>query len=476
MGSDQFLSNLEGVIEIQDSGSGRGNRGILDLTQDVKAALGDFSVSLGSITRNYRVSPRTNTYVPRPIRRGQPEAITPQLTCKMVAANYMENLDAASRFAVYVRHATANPTLPLNYSRVDILNNVGIESFDYGAFTIDEGDEEDITLTVPMNAAAHLVINPVEGKQIVTGFADADDCNVVAAAVDEDGVIYAVTASDSVDGYPYLVYSDDDGATWTEVGLSDLSADCTAIAVAGDYLIIASSTTIAVYTKAGVLSSSYTASGAVSGLEAIDAANIVAVGAAGLALLSSDGGASWTALTSGTANALSAVKSRSIVDFFMGGASGTLLHYLNGTISTVTLPGGLAAVTINQIAFPDSPAGFERDEDVYIACSNGTVYRSIDDGTNWVQISFPGDDAGAVADIGFTGFLGQVLYVLHTPAAGSSVLWRDWTGGVGGNINMEGVTVPTNSGMNALVVVDPNNAYVFGDVHSAADMVMKVEK
>ena len=473
--SEVFLSNLQGVIDIQDNGVGRGNRGVLDVTQDVKYVLAGFTDSKGSITRNYRVSPRTNTHVPRPVRRDPPEAITPSLTCKMVAANYMEQFDEASRFALYVRHVTSNPTSPLNYTRIDILNDVAVEGFEYGDFTTDEGSEEDITLTVPLNAAKHILVKPVTGKKLATGWSNADDCNVVAAAVDEAGTIYGVTAADGTGTHPFLVKSTDDGATWTETELTDITADCSAIAVAGDYLIVAATTTIAVYEKDGTPSSSYTASGAITALTAIDAANLVAVGASGLVLVSTNGGTDWTALTSGVATNLTSVKARNVVEWYAGGASGTLLKYENGTISAITLPTGPASASIDHIAFPYSPAGFNRDDDVSIGCSDGTVWRSVDGGTNWAQVSFPGDDAGTIAGIGFTEFLGQVFYVLHTPAAGSSVLYRDWSGGVGGNNNMERVTVPANSGMNALVVVDANNAYVFGDVHSSAEMVMKVE-
>jgi len=316
---------------------------------------------------------------------------------------------------------------------------------------------------------------PVIGKALSTSFASADDCNVVAADIDDEGTVFAVTAADSVGLKPYLLKSDDDGATWTEIELADLSVDCTAIAVAGDYLIIAAGTTIAVYDKSGTQLGTYTASGNVNDVVAIDAANIVAVGASGLVLKSEDGGYNWTALTSGSSEDLNAIAARNLNEWYVGGANGTLLKYNNGTISAVTLPGELSAVAVNVVALPDSPAGFSRDDDIYIGMANGTVYKTTDGGTNWSQVSFPGSGSGAVTDLKFVEFLGQVLYILHTAAGGESTILRDWSGGAGGNNNVESLTSPTNSGHAVVVPVDANNAYVLGAIHSSAELVVKVE-
>lgn len=476
----KLLTNLTSVIEVQGDGPGGGARQILDLVADVKPVLGGFDKSFGSITRNFKVSPRTNKHVPRPVRRDPPEAITPELSMMKSDVNHMEQYDEDTRLAIYVRSVAVNPDKPLSYDRVDILTDVALESINFSDFSIDEGSEEDRRITVPLNAAAHVLIHPVEGKQLSTSFSNADDCNVTASVVDEDGTIFAVTEDDSVDGYPYLLKSTDDGANWSEIALTALGAnDCSDVKLAGDYLIIAAGTTIAVYDKSGVQQDTFTASGAINALGVIDAATIVATGAGGLLLLSEDTANSFTAITSGVATALNSLAIRNRNEFYVGGASGVLLRYYKGTVAALTIPTALAAATINKIALPYAPAGFSRDEEIYIAATTGDVYKTTENApdatSDWTQVVFPGDGAGSVVDIGFVDFNGQVFYVLHTPVAGSSVVWRDWTGGTGGVNNMESVSVPTNSGMNALLLVDANNAYVFGDIHSAAEMVMKVE-
>ncbi|HML21812.1 MAG TPA: hypothetical protein PKD09_09200 [Aggregatilinea sp.] len=478
MAGDTILSSVSAVIEIQDAGTGHGNRQILDVATGIKPALGGFNKNFGAIQRNYMISPRTNRPVPRPVKREMPEAIAPEMKCKMAAANYMERFDEDARFTLYVRHPERHVADLLDYKRIDILQDVALESFNFGDFVADEPTTDDVTLTVPLNAAAHMLIKPLAGVKLQTGLNDAKDCAIAAAAIDEDGVVYAVTEADAVGNKPFLVVVKKDGASFSEIELTDLSADCAAITVAGSNLLIASGTGIHTYTKAGVKVSSYTAAGAINALLAVDAANIIACGAAGLLITSSDSGTTWTTLTTGLATALNSISARHIGEWFVGGASGALLKYQSGQLTALTLPAALNTATVNDIALPDAPAGFDRSDDIYIACSNGSVWRSGENGAvdTWEQVAYPGNGAGAATKIAFVGFLGQVLYILHTNAGGDSVLLRDFCGGVGSNANVEQITVPANSGFNALLALGPNDAWLLGNVHSAADLVVKVEE
>ena len=474
MATDPILSSVNAVIEIQDQ-IGSSVRSILDVTTGIKPALGGFTKSFGAITRAYRISPRTNKPVPRPVKREPPEAITAEMTTKFSAVNYMEKFDEDSRFSLYVRFPEKHPSNPLDYSRVDILTDVALESIQWSDLVADEPTTDDITLTVPINAAAHTLIHKIEGAKLATGLAQANDCAMRCAAVDEDGTIYVGTEADAVGTHPFLIVTADDGGTWTEIELTDLTADVVSLTIAGDYLVLAAGNDIHVYSKSGVKQSTYAAGGAVNAVAAADAATIIACGAAGLLVRSVDGGNTWSALTSGTAENLTALAVRHIADWFVGGANGTLRHYQDGAIAAVSLPAGLAAVTVNAIAIPDSPAGFPRDEDVYIGMGDGTIWRTGDDGGAWEALSFPGSGAGSITTLGFTAFLGQVFYFVHTLAGGASLLYRDFAGGAGGNNNVELISIPTNSGFNALVIQDANNAYLFGEVHAASDLIVKVE-
>lgn len=473
---DIYLSSVNAVIEVQTNGTGRGAREIVDLSAEVKPTLGGFDKDYGAITRGYVLSPRNNQPVPLPVRREAPEPITPEFTSKMVVFNYMEQFGPEARLGLYVRHvAEGDPSDPMNYARVDVLNDVALASLNYGDMVADEQNTDMMTLTVPLNAAAHVLVLPVSGKKLSTAWTSANDCNVTAADVDTDGTIYAVTAADPVGGKPFLLKSSDGGATWSETELAALSVDCTAVVVVGDKLLIAAGTTIALYDKNGTQLNAYTASGNVAALAAPDAANLVAAGADGLVLVSDDGGYTWTALTSGTSNDLGALAVRGLTRWYVGGANGTLLEYDRGTLSALTLPSGLSAVTVNAIALPYAPSGFSRRDDIYIGMGNGTLYRSTDGGANWDEVSLPGSGSGTVADVRLVELLGQVLYVVHTDASGNSVVLRDWSGGAGG-INVETLDTPSNSGLTVLVPVTANDAYVFGNVHGGAELVVKVEK
>lgn len=470
----QYVTTPEGILEIQQ---GIRPAQVLDVVRDNDHTLGGFDHDYGAITRGWRMSPRTGKPVPLPVSRDMPGDITPELTCKMLTRNYLEELGADARFSLYLRHNPPRPGDHLSYTRVEILTNVAIDKITYGDLKKTEpaaGDEARTEITVPINAATHIIIHPVTGAQLETSWTGPDDCAVTAAAVDEDGTIYAVTAADATGGSPFLVSSTDDGATWTEVELTDLTADCTAIVVAGDTLVVAAGTSIAVYTKAGVLSSEYTAAQVINALAAVDAATIYAAGASGLLVKSTDRASSWETVTTGVSVALTSLAVRDINNIYAGGATGTLLHIQSGNAAALTLPATLATASIDALAIPYSPAGFERDETIYIGADNGTVYGSEDNGATWTQIGLP-QTTGSVEALGFVDFLGQVLYVLFTPASGSSVIYRDWTRGAGGNNNMEPVTVPANSGLTVLLPITANDVYAFGAVHSGAEMVVKVE-
>jgi photosystem II stability/assembly factor-like uncharacterized protein len=127
---------------------------------------------------------------------------------------------------------------------------------------------------------------------------------------------------------------------------------------------------------------------AVSRVVAIDAANIIAIGASGTVRTSEDGGLSWTALISGVTTALNSIAVRSLVDWWIGGATGTLLHYYKGTITAIADPTG--GDTLTTLALPD-----DRDDDVYLGTSTGEVFYTQDGGDTWAEYRFPGDNAGS---------------------------------------------------------------------------------
>ncbi len=462
------------AIEVQPDGVGSGARDLLDTALGYKPGIDSLPVSFGAITRGHGIDPHTGDPRPYPARREQPEAPAFTITTKYGSKTYLERFGRDGVFAVYLREPQRYTSDPLDYRRVIAVSDVRIESFNYSGITKQEPSTDEDDLEVAVNGARATIIWPVGGYKLTTGLTKLASVNITAGAVDNDGAIYFVTSKDATSTNPLLVYSTD-GETWTEVELTDLAThDCTAVVVAGQYLMIAADTIIATYSKTGTFQSSYTASGNIAALATIDAAKIVAAGASGLLLYSEDGGGSWTSITTGVTANLTSIAIKGINTWYIGGASGTLLKYQRPAITALTLPSALSTATINSIAIPDAPSGYTRADDVYIAASVGRVHKSTDGGDNWSEVIFPQSGSGNTTAIGFTEFLGQVFYILHTNAGGDSVLYRDWSGGAGGTNNVEEVSVPTNSGLNALIVVEANVAYVGGNVHSSADMIAKV--
>ena len=67
------------------------------------------------------------------------------------------------------------------------------------------------------------------------------------------------------------------------------------------------------------------------------------------------------------------------------------------------------------------------------------------------------------------------MYLLHTPVDGSSDIYRDFSGGLGGVNSAELVSsIPTNTGLNAIALINGDALWSVGAVHSGADMFVKV--
>ena len=464
------------ALEVQDDGVGSGARQILDARTDYLPTLEKLEVSFGAITRGYGINPSTGNPRPNPVRREQPEPLQFELSMRQAAEIYLEKFGRDDRLGFYVRVPSKEPSSPLDYVKVFAMGGVAIEGFTYNGLASGEPTTDLTDVTVSLNAASIVRIWPVTGYQLSTGLTKLASVNITDGAIDSDGNIYFVTAKDATSTNPLLVYSTDGGETWTEVELTDLAThDCSAVVVVGSYLLIAADTIIALYDKDGTYNSSYTASGNIAAMAAIDAAKIVAVGASGLVLYSEDGGGTWSSVSTGVTENLVSVAIKDVNTWYIGGANGTFLRYERPSMTAVSVPSAISTATINSIAIPESYAGFPREETVYIAASAGRVYKSDDKGATWEEVIFASSGSGNTAAIGFTELLGQVLWILHHDASGNGVLYRDWSGGAGGATNnVEEISVPTNSGFGALVLQDANTAYIGGNVHSSADMVVKV--
>jgi hypothetical protein len=465
------LNTRLAVLEIQESGVGTGARYILDVASGNPVKMTGYTKDYGSVSRDSFIDPSSRHYRPRPAKRALPESPTFQLSFNAQARNWIEkHLDADSRAALYVRFVEAgDPALPTNYARIHALVDCAMDGKEYGDL-VEDGDSEEayVRITVNMNAADEAVILPVAGSTVAHGLTDAADCAATCIATDSDGNLYVGTKADGTGTHPFVLKRTKKTGAWSETEDTGLTADISAIAVAGEYVLWASGTTLTrAHRESLGTTTTYTASGTISGIYAIDAARVVLVGASGMVALSEDGGLTFTVLTSGSVATLSSFAARSVNHWYLGGDSGTLLEYDDGVFTTITPPAALAAGTVNAIALPFSAPGYAREPLVMIAGSNGKAYKTLNDGAiaadDWTEISHALSSAGSVADVDLAGFEGQCLFLLHAAAGGETTVMRDFAGGAGGTNNVETVITADSESLAALLAVDVNTAWAVGD-------------
>jgi photosystem II stability/assembly factor-like uncharacterized protein len=172
---------------------------------------------------------------------------------------------------------------------------------------------------------------------------------------------------------------------------------------------------------------------ALQAIFAYDAELVYAVGNNGEMLRSSDGGATWTDITS-------------VADF-------------NANVLCVAVPPG-------------------RIQEVYVGTAGGEVWRSQNQGGVWGHIAFTGDGVGTVDDLYFWGDVGDVLWILHNNAGPQGRILRDLSGGYGGpDVRVEaGYTGIITAGveLNAIAACDANTAWAVGEVSGGYPAVFKV--
>lgn len=233
-------------------------------------------------------------------------------------------------------------------------------------------------------------------------------------------------------GPAVIYYSDDWGATWTNVSLGSTNA------LFGE---------------------------GPNAIFNIDSYNIWVVTSAGHIFKSSDSGITWTEQDTGTTlggngHAIHFSSERVGV---VGGASGKIATTQDGgaTWTLVTVP---AATIINTVWSIDS-------DHIWAGGANGNLYYSNDGGVTWNTRVFTGSGAGSVADIMFAPGSKLMGTIVHN-AAGP--LGRILTT-IDGGFTWENWTAPTNSGLNGAFICDENNSWAVGAANSGTGVVLKVQ-
>ena len=194
----------------------------------------------------------------------------------------------------------------------------------------------------------------------------------------------------------------------------------------------------------------------------------------GYIYMSSDLGNTWTLQESGTiATDLNAICMYSLEAGYAVGDSNGFLYTVNGS-DWYARTGPAAGVDLLSVAVNDKG-------DVFVGAADGNLYRSDDGGQNWLQtdgvtagawLSF---GAGSIDWIAFdeeTRYFGFLIYNTADPLG---TVYRSINGGATWRAPATGQTGSWNSGLNAGHICDQNHAFVVGEAHGGSTMVAQVE-
>ena len=217
-------------------------------------------------------------------------------------------------------------------------------------------------------------------------------------------------------------------------------------------------TTTWVYVDVGAVNGQY-----INYMFWLDQGNLYAVTNDGYVYKSEDGGASWTAkYTAGTVafNDVASIgpgTERAGYVWVVGDSNTIRLSTDEAdSWSAVTGPTAGAGDAINTVCVTP-------DGTVFIGNDAGEIYGSFDNGSNWTTLSLQGLTIANVARIRMAH--DGVIWVIASVADGSSRAWRSTDGGA--TFRLWSHAMPTNSGLNALAIIDQNYVFVGGDAHPA---------
>lgn len=266
-------------------------------------------------------------------------------------------------------------------------------------------------------------------------FAVAQNISAVSGIfVGRDTIRWLVARGTTDAGNPAeLAYTDDDGATWTNVDVGTTNAQFTP---------------------------------SKKGIYAADEFNIWVVTSGGYIYKSENGAVSFSEQHAGTLT----VQNLNVIMFekgsrkvgWAGGASNTLLSTADGeTWSLVTGPAAEAGNAVQSISVLDSNR-------VWITYGSGRQYLTEDAGLTWTEFAFTGSGSGSVKDIFFLNSL--VGFMIHDTGGPVGTVFFTRNGG----FTWEALVTPTNAGLNAVYALKSNLAYVAGEVQGTTPMILKV--
>jgi len=318
----------------------------------------------------------------------------------------------------------------------------------------------------------------------------ADDCGP-AVAEGEYLVAVGTELAGSAADFATILISEDGGETWTPAAADpfaageDISAviciqiDATThrIIVARGVTDIANPAEIA-YSDDGGDTWTAVNVGAVNGQYVLEHEGLYAVNPYSLWLVTTDGyiynsadfGVTWVAQEEGVLTSEDLRQIMFEADGKVGFATGdnnTILRSNDEGESWEALagPAGKAADEIYALHVISKNR-------VWIGYNDGELFYSLDGGDTWYERVWSGlSGTGVIADVAFANELEG--YLLHNTAAPVGSCWRTINGGY----TWQQVTnMPTNAGLEALLVVGVNHAFVVGAVEGTTPVILEIKE
>lgn len=253
------------------------------------------------------------------------------------------------------------------------------------------------------------------------------------------GTTQAVLQLETIDGIRYLAFRGSAVGAPAEVGISE------------DYGVTWRNVNI------GAVNGQYVYAVMLAG------ADIIVACTGGYLYVSSDQGDTWAAQSAGTVTAedLRDCTSYDGNILFAVGENNVFLYSLNGGNDWNARTGPAAGVNLVSVAV--NGMGH-----VFVGTNDGRLFRSVDQGQNWVSVLDMG--AGSIDWIDFDSVGRYIGGLAWNDAASRGYLFRSETGGANW---VQQTGTPVNSGINAGYICDPNTIILVGNVHAGTTFVAK---
>lgn len=486
MPANNLLLPIRTILEMQNGGPGASNWAALGLLNDVS------NVRLGAIDSNEATISRA---VGRNEMTGQLQTIgswksgdvisyTSELEIQDVKVRrLLESLQGRNNFRI--RYFTGERADPLNYEWIRMLSGAQITK-PAGAFGRDmtnsfegvEAPADSQKRKFPIQADAYLDIEAIIRQNIsgtITTLAIKDVASIgfARSAGDVAGEntnnpgnkeFVFITAKSGAGATSKVFYTADKGATWSSTNtLNDF--DGSGITKAGPNIIIsgndatggglawATAASVKAGTATWTRSTGVAAGGRVAHVRKINDLEVIAVGNSGAVWYSSNSGMTFSSLTAVTANNLLWIAVAGDDLQWFGGSTQTLVRRYKGVMSVITGHG--LTGTFNSLAVP---GGMTRGQELYMACSDGSVRRTVNGTQTTPTFAIVRQDSAvtSVTAIAFGGPNGEYCYLAEANASPAARIVRDHSGGMfGGDAEVLGsFTSPTNAGISSLAAAD----------------------